>query len=193
MAVIREAVLNSFKTIQEMFEARELQDIADGLRNISNKEIDEIMRTRSTFVLTLPAQAAIIFYLENKVKVGDVIQLRDSIDAGIDNIIIVLREKTTASNIANITSNSKTQVFEIKDLQFNITKHNLVPKHRVIRSTDEANSILRELNIKSRSQLPVILKSDPMAKFLNARPGDLVEITRYSPTSGEHTFYRITV
>lgn len=195
MSANRDSVLNSFKTIIEMFQARERPDVAEQLQHIGESELDGLLRSKNVFSLTVPDKLRIVYYLEPKLKVPDLRAVINDDEVEYANTIIVLREKTTSANINSIHDMvENVQVFEIRELQFNISKHKLVPKHRLIdSSSDIINTILQRLNIKSRSQLPIILRSDPMAKFLNAKPGDLVEITRFSPTSAEHVFYRMCV
>ncbi len=84
------------------------------------------------------------------------------------------------------------QVFQLKELQFNITRHVLVPKHELLGwdKENEVETILESYQLKSRYQLPLILKSDPVAKYLNAKPGNLVRVIRSSPTSGQYVLYR---
>ncbi|MEM3722628.1 MAG: DNA-directed RNA polymerase subunit H, partial [Candidatus Bathyarchaeia archaeon] len=42
-------------------------------------------------------------------------------------------------------------------------------------------------------QLPQIKASDPAAKAIGAKPGDILRIIRKSPTAGEHIAYRYVV
>ena len=69
-----------------------------------------------------------------------------------------------------------------------ISKHTLVPKH-VKLNDKEKEKLLERYNI-SVAQLPKILKNDPAIKELKLKVGDVVKITRASPTAGETTFYR---
>jgi DNA-directed RNA polymerase subunit H len=195
-----DAVFNSYKTISEMFAARERQDITELLSRYSNTELDQILKTKNTFTLDFLGDAEvgklrIIYYLENKVKIADIRALISEDVSKFELYMVVSKEKVSLTNNKAIHDMTKNvQVFEIRELQFNISSHILVPKHRLVNADSESlNAIFTKLNIKSRSQLPVILKTDPMAKFLNARTGDLVEILRNSPTSGEHVFYRMCV
>ena len=40
-------------------------------------------------------------------------------------------------------------------------------------------------------QLPIILRTDPIAKRLRLAPGDICEITRITESSGEILYYRV--
>lgn len=81
-------------------------------------------------------------------------------------------------------------LFNINTLGFDIGLHTAVPKHRSIRKQSEINKILKEVNATDQ-QLPLILRTDPMAKLLRLSPGDLCEITRDSERTGTYKFYRI--
>jgi DNA-directed RNA polymerases I, II, and III subunit RPABC1 len=81
------------------------------------------------------------------------------------------------------------QIFSLDNLSFNITKHDLVPKMRIM-SPEEQLSILERYQV-SPSQMPQILKSDPQAKFLGVRKGDMCEIIRASETAGYSYTYRM--
>ena len=70
-------------------------------------------------------------------------------------------------------------------------KHVLVPSHRIL-SEKEKEELLKEKNIKLH-QLPKILINDPAIKELKPKVGDVVEIIRKSPTSGETKYYRVVV
>jgi len=72
-----------------------------------------------------------------------------------------------------------------------IFDHVLVPEHRVL-SKEETEELLKKYNIKP-SQLPQIKTSDPAVQALDAKPGDIIEIKRKSPTAGVYYYYRIVV
>ncbi len=66
--------------------------------------------------------------------------------------------------------------------------HELVPKHEIL-NEKEKKALLEKLEIQEKS-LPKILESDPVVKIMNAKPGQVLRITRESPTAGETTYYR---
>lgn len=74
---------------------------------------------------------------------------------------------------------------------FDIFKHDLVPKHEII-TKDEAKTILRKYHIKPY-KLPMIKRADPVARIIGAKPGDIIKITRKSPTAGVHVVYKYVV
>jgi len=47
--------------------------------------------------------------------------------------------------------------------------------------------------IKSKLQMPLILHTDVIAKWIGLKQGDLVEITRYNQNSGKCYYYRCCV
>lgn len=115
------------------------------------------------------------------------------------NYIVVFEELTTADNKLLVTFDKilnkidgLLSVFMFSDLHFNPTRHHLVDKHTKL-NKDEIKDLMTLYNIKSKTQLPIILKSDPIARWLGIRPGDIVKIDRYNPNSGLTYYYRACV
>lgn len=81
--------------------------------------------------------------------------------------------------------------FDIRQLMSNPAHHIMVPLHRKV-PPEEAISLLETLLVKSKMELPHIkYHIDIQARILGLVPGDIVEITRASPTIGEYKVYRI--
>lgn len=78
-----------------------------------------------------------------------------------------------------------------KELKFNLFDHKLVPSHRIL-NKKEKKEILEKYNIVPE-QLPKIRAEDPGAMVVGAKEGDIVEITRKSPTAGETKYYRLVI
>jgi DNA-directed RNA polymerase I, II, and III subunit RPABC1 len=89
-----------------------------------------------------------------------------------------------------IKENPLLQIFDIRRLQFDITTHRKVPPHRIL-SEDEVKKLEVRMNIlDSKAQLPWIDSQDPMAKWIGARMGDIIEIIRFSESAGATPYYR---
>ncbi len=72
---------------------------------------------------------------------------------------------------------------------FEVRKHVLVPKHELLSIEQEEKELsLLEINKKD---LPAIRARDPAIKDLKAKKGQIVKITRKSPTLGINVIYRV--
>jgi DNA-directed RNA polymerase I, II, and III subunit RPABC1 len=90
------------------------------------------------------------------------------------------------------TQGGMLQIFTLKELQYNPNEHVLVPKHEKV-PEEEIKDILSRYQVKTKSQLPVIVKTDMMARWLGLKHGDIVRITRHNENSGTYYFYRCCV
>jgi len=76
--------------------------------------------------------------------------------------------------------------------EFDVLKHDLVPKHKIL-SPKEKIELKEKYNLKSLKQLPKMKISDPGVIAVGGVIGDVIEITRNSPTAKKTTYYRLVV
>lgn len=107
--------------------------------------------------------------------------------ASASHVIFVVPDKGVIS--AEVPNVGSFEVFETRELVFNVTHHHLVPKHEVLGSDEEAD-LLQRMSLKSKAQLPHIVKGDAVARYLGVKPGQVCKITRPSPTAGTYVMYR---
>lgn len=82
--------------------------------------------------------------------------------------------------------------FQVKNVMFNPTKHHLVPKHIKLTS-EETTQVMEKYLIKGKAQMPFILHTDVIAKWIGLKQGDVVKIERYNENSGLYNYYRVCV
>ncbi len=73
-----------------------------------------------------------------------------------------------------------------------ILSHKLVPKHEIL-SEEEAKKVIEKYAGGDKYKLPYIRKNDPIVRALGAKVGDVIKITRKSPTAGESVYYRLVI
>ncbi len=103
---------------------------------------------------------------------------------GQEHLILIIPQKLTPLAIQELKMcNKEIEVFLYKELSFNITKHYTQPKITLL-SSEEKKILIKE--IKS-SHLPILLKTDPIARYYNAKTGMVFKFERPS------IYYRIVV
>lgn len=120
----------------------------------------------------------IVIFYNNSIKfnverVQEYISLMN--DLSIKHAIVVYKDCVTpiAKKIIDELQGLTIELFEEKNLRYNITKHRLVPKHTAL-SKPDAVSFRQKYGIK----IPVLLSTDPICKFYNFQRGDIIRIDR---------------
>lgn len=163
-----------YKIVLEMFEQRNYTNIAqEDTGHITARKLDETEVCLYPPVVKLDSAAINQIYADAK-------------EREIFHVIIIYKDTVTPT-IKNIVNNMAitdmiTEIFPQMDLQFNITKHRLVPKHELLVG-DEAV----EMRKKFGKNLPVLLHTDPISRFYNYRKGDIIRIV----TENSYPRYRI--
>lgn len=179
----RDYINQSLRTILEMLHDRNIET------GLSPEGVQDLIGANPNYFEFIINNIKIIYYLPSKFKWVDLKKSLED-DVPYTQYILVVKEKLTQNNIKFVNAMKlNIQIFEIKELQFNISKHELVPKHELCTS-EEIDNIIKQYTLKSKFQLPIIMRSDPMAKYLNLKNGDCVKIKRVSPTAGEYIVYR---
>lgn len=192
-----------------------LVDRNDSIQNLKNINTEEFYGNEPVIVyaenicviiaLTVEAKKNVIAKLKPDKKVNKTEEELDVFKEFVlehkkyTNYIVVFEELTTADNKLLVTFDKTLNkidgllsVFMFSDLHFNPTRHHLVDKHTKL-NKDDIIKLMTHYNIKAKTQLPIILKSDPIAKWLGIRPGDIVKIDRYNSNSGLTYYYRSCV
>jgi len=113
---------------------------------------------------------------------------------GGDMTILVMPVPPSATTLTFLRQVAdKCQLFHLSQLQFDITTHRKVPAHRIL-NAEERTAFLEKFHIRDPdTQMPLIDSQDMMARWIGAKPGDIVEIIRKSETAGNTPYYRLCV
>lgn len=116
-----------------------------------------------------------------------------------DELIYMIQEsandKVHSPVAAHMWSTKKLRVsfFCVYEIVVNPLEHELVPRHEPV-PQEEVPELLKRLRVNEKTQLPLIrYHTDPIGRLLGLVPGDIVKITRPSPSSGEYVVYRVCV
>lgn len=113
---------------------------------------------------------------------------------GIRRAILVNGGKMTSfakQAIEEVSSAVRFETFREEELRVDITEHELVPEHRVLRPEEKA-ALLERYKLHE-TKLPRIQASDPVARFYGMQRGEVVKIIRPSQTAGRYVTYRIVM
>ena len=114
------------------------------------------------------------------------------------NVILIFNNESISTTVKSLLNKydkffqkngGQLQYFTLQQLMFNPTKHEYVPTHTKL-TEEEAKEFMKEYMTRTKMHMHVILQSDPIAKWIGLKHGDIVKINRYNENSGESFSYR---
>ena len=197
------SIYNSRKYLLEILEERGFNiekysnfDINEVGILTENNQLDMLLEDDKT-----KKKIYIKYYLGKVIKTQNIYDIvedlfhLESILSNTDDLMIIIKDEpndTLLENIKDIWISESIYVslVNIKRLQFNILKHNSVPKHTIL-SSEEEEVFKKQYNIMNNSQIPDISYFSPVSIVLGIRPNQIVKIERNSRTSILSNFYRV--
>jgi DNA-directed RNA polymerase subunit H (RpoH/RPB5) len=104
---------------------------------------------------------------------------------------LVVQDISTRAEDMTDTYETQVEIFKFNKLQSDITEHDLVPKH-VILTKEEGEKVLEAYRARKRD-MPLIRSNEPISKYYNVKPGEIVKIYRPSPSTGVFVAYRLVI
>ena len=145
--------------------------------------IEDFVEDEETFIYAVDCskRKVMVKFLENsRLNISTVKQcIADFANREVKHGIILFNGDPTASakkTLANLDTSSQIKItmFPMKKFHYCLTDHRLVRPHFKIKK-DECQRIKKHYGDK---QLPTLLSSDPVARYYNFKPGDVIGITR---------------
>ena len=161
-----------------------------------NKQMDMLVTNNTT-----GKKIFIKYHLDSKLKsniiydnIDDLYDI-ENVLTDTDELIIIGKDQINDSLkalIEQIYLNDKRfiNIYNLNNYLCNILENELVPKHRVM-TFEEKAEIVKKYYITDGKQFPEISRFDPVAQAIGARPGNLIEIIRPSPTAITTKYYRL--
>uniref|UniRef100_A0A6C0HFI0 RNA polymerase subunit H/Rpb5 C-terminal domain-containing protein n=1 Tax=viral metagenome TaxID=1070528 RepID=A0A6C0HFI0_9ZZZZ len=126
--------------------------------------------------------------------------IKYSSENGYTNGTIIVSLIPCSEKIVNIVrsyiskkENPLLQIFDILRLQTDISKHRKFIPHRILKQ-QEISLFEKKFNVtKPSEQLGWIDSQDAAAKWIGARPGDIIEVIRFSESAGDARSWRYCV
>ena len=112
-----------------------------------------------------------------------------------DDLIVIMKDEpneTIKKTLVDIWEQDRIFiiVINIKRLQYNIMKHQLVPPHKVL-SDEEKTEVKKRFNILNDTKIPDMSRFSPVSQVIGIRPGEFCKVIRPSKTSIKSEFYRV--
>ena len=197
----RQNLFNVRKTVLELLEDRnyiipesEKINFDDFTIKFNNKNLDIFIDD-----LTESKEMGKVYvYFHNENKTLPKAELKNLLNKLIENyedenikLIILLKEKGNGSIFKEISKDiyKNVEIFMNKNMIYNITHHEFVPKHVILNKEEEIE--LLDKYSSTLNKLPKILKSDPIAKYYGMKQNQVCKIIRKSPEVGEYVYYRL--
>jgi DNA-directed RNA polymerase I, II, and III subunit RPABC1 len=178
---------NAWKTTIEMIKDRgyKFPDNTD-YEKVDLNNFKELFSEKNCDILAVSEETNkklyVKFVLTPKIKP---IQLREYFDEIMntyitedDDFIVILRTQinTPIEKLNKEKKYKHIQIFWTHILQYNPTKHYLVPLHRKCSET-EIKELMNKYRIEKK-QLPSITKEDPIVRYYNFQSGDVICVKR---------------
>ena len=155
--------------------------------------------TSVIYALTKKLRKTIIDELKEKIKDSNT-NIQDFISkyGSKNNIILIFNNESISTAVTALLNKydklfqkngGQLQYFTLRQLMFNPTKHEYVPIHTKL-TEEEVKEFMKEYMTRTKIHMHVILQSDPIAKWIGLKHGDIVKINRYNENSGESFSYR---
>ena len=196
------SIYNSRKILLDILEERGFN--IDDYKNFSISEIGILLESNQLDMLmedNNKKKIYVKYYVTKVLKaqniysfIEDLIHLENILTKN-DDLMIIIKDEPNDTLIQTIKDiymeeNIYVALVNIKRLQYNILKHELVPKHTVL-TNEEADAMRKKYNILHDSQIPDISYFSPISIILGIRPNNIVKIERNSRTAIKTDFYRI--
>lgn len=180
-----EQMQNRFYNILKLLKRRGVIDNVDSI--FKEKKPNSIINTVIKF--KGESKVAISFINNNISSVSKNSSVDDFLGQDIKMIKILCVPSISKKIFKQVKEYPNAEIFELADFDEDIISKDFVNEHRIL-SEDEKKIIASQYKL---TNLPKIQDCEMMARYYNAKEGDVMEVTRNNVNSGVSYAYRIVV
>lgn len=144
-------------------------------------------------------RALVYFYpLDVRLAQSDMDYIHSLVKRDDVHTLVVVTKLNPTHKVSSVLGimGSNAQLFNETELTVNITKHQLVPQHSIVEDPKKRKQILERFSQDSAGNIhmelfPGLFTNDPVAKYYNYKPNDLVEIRNPRRDGFYDLYYRI--
>jgi len=191
--------MNILTTLRQMLEDRKyvLTAPTPAIRQILEtdpKKAQEYYDTEDTLMKAQKGNQAIHVMnpKEEKLAIDTVRKYVDQVAATPHTHLLIVIQHITPAAKQIVQSCKQFELFFEKDLYRNITQHCFYAPHRALTDVEEA-AILKKYKCE-KTNFPILLKSDPVARYFHWKVGTMVQTeTRVGGASAPYITYRVVL
>ena len=176
-----------FENIAKMIYNRNIVTTNSEIENDFKKNFDN----DTTNYKTKDIKIAVKFLLRRITTIRKVEDIEDFLSKYKDYYKFIIVSKITPKVYKQFLEYPNLEVFFDDDFLINKVDNIFVPKHIVL--TPEEQQQLKDEYGFNRNEIGKIKQSDPIARYYNLKPGEIIAIERASRTSGISMYYRICI
>jgi len=179
----------SVTEVQAMFNSKELDMLLENPKTKKKVYVKyHLSGTKGGTSMSRLGTSHIYDYVDDLFDIEDVLTSND-------DLIIISKDKTnqTIKDLIEqlfIKDKKFVNIYNFHDYLFNVLEHEMQPKFRIL-SEEEKQKIMKQYNITKDKEFPDISRFDPVSQAIGVRPGEVMEITRSSPTAVKSVYFRI--
>ena len=184
----------SYKEFVKSYGDEEYDSNGDKTGRRRRGQLRERLHTKANKLDDETLKINVEFSTENKVGVEPIRNISKFMqDEGFQRSILIVQSggltPFARSALQMVEDEYKIEHFKESELLVDITEHELVPKHVVLKNSEKLE-LLARYKLKE-SQLPRLQVNDPVARYFGLVRGEVVKIIRPSETAGRYVTYRI--
>lgn len=146
---------------------------------IDDNDDERILATRINQFTGEEEQICVFLTKTSKFNVDSIAEFISSLQKmEVSHCIIVYKDNATpvAKKIVDESKDLRIELFDESELQYNITRHEIVPKHEIAYKKGTKDCV--EWKKKYSDNFPILLSNDPICRFYGYDKGDVIKVTR---------------